>query len=188
MVTEGVKKNERDIGPSYSGHCLNLIEYFAARFLFFFFLQGWVHYIPAPQCSVRGGVGDWAAITARQVVRRLADWGGRRRRRRVWGSPNRHAWSGGNKLWNLSWRQLGEKFELAKFRMARDRMIAPANLSWCISIYWQGSFAHLWLTLWLILDIRVTHLHRQWSRSFWCFKAQHGTCEGIYWQEIEKKM
>lgn len=36
MVTEGVKKNERDIGPSYSGHCLNLIEYFAARFLFFF--------------------------------------------------------------------------------------------------------------------------------------------------------
>lgn len=41
MVTEGVKKNEADIGPSYSGHCLNLIEYFAARFFFpFFFLPG----------------------------------------------------------------------------------------------------------------------------------------------------
>lgn len=34
MVTEGVKKNESDGGPSYSGHCLNLIEYFAARFFF----------------------------------------------------------------------------------------------------------------------------------------------------------
>lgn len=153
----------------------------------FFFPSGMssLHSSSAVQCAGRSRrLGRDNSEAGGAKISRL---GGRRRRRRIWGSPNRHAWSGGNKLWSLSWRQLGEKFELAKFRMARDRMIAPANLSWCISIYWQGSFAHLWLTLWLILDIRVTHLHRQWSRSFWCFKAQHGTCEGIYSRDRKKK-
>lgn len=59
MVTEGVKKNETDIGPSYSGHCLNLIEYFAVRFFFFlfFFL----------------GMSSLRCLSAVQVVRRLAE-------------------------------------------------------------------------------------------------------------------